>query len=251
MNNKISSIFSILAGLFILLPSISGLADDRGDKLLEQVDKRMSKTSYETYFQIVNQLPNDKEIRMTAYSAKRQTGEAVVLIVTPPSLKGRAALRIGKEVWTHVPGETKLRKSTLRHAFVSGVFNNGDYLSTSFGADHRAEILKKDGKSYLLLLTPKKTDLPYHSMELLIDKKSMYPSRLTQYAAPGVVIKTVKYDYSRRSEDGKTTLTTLNTEAEANRLYRSAIAIGKVKERKFPDSTFTKEQLAKIGTVLK
>ena len=251
MNNRVSCLAAVLLAVFVLLSSATSQAENRGDTLLKEVDQQMNPTSYETYFQIINKMPNGKENRITAYSAKQGDGKAVVLIVAPQELQGRAVLRRGEEVWTHFPGETKLRQSTLRHAFIGGVFNNIDYLATSFAIDHQARLIKEDKKQFILELTPKTDDIPYRSIELVVDKKSMRPVKLVQFASPGVVIKTVTFDHSRLSKDGKTVLTAIKTEAEANRLYRSIIQTGNTKEREFPNSTFTKELLPRLGSIMR
>lgn len=250
-------VVSGLLALFLTLSVQAGEGDGgRGEMLLGKVDAQATPApSYETYFQIVNTLPNDKENAITAYSAKRQDGKAVVLIVSPPRLQGRTLLRQGNEVWVHIPGETQLRQSTLRHALVSGVFNNGDLLMTSFQADHRGVFLREDADSITLKLLPKDAETPetsiypYRFAELTVDKESYLPIEMVQYAGNGVVIKTIRYDYQKK--EGQSPLPTLSTAAEANPGYRSAIRVGNMKARAFPDAAFTKEQLSRVGSVLR
>ncbi|MBF0454493.1 MAG: outer membrane lipoprotein-sorting protein [Magnetococcales bacterium] len=251
MNRRFSLIMTGLLATMLLLFSTVSQAENQAEALLEQIDKKRTPASYESYFNIINQQPDGREKKITAFAAKRSDGQAAVLIVSPPALRGRAALRMGNEIWTHFPGETQLRKSTLRHALVGGVFNNGDFLATSFQADHDAVKVREVKGRYILTLLPKQPLLPYQSIELTVNKRTLRPLSLVQFASPGVIIKTIQFDYSRRSDDGKTTLTTLTTRAEANKLYRSEIRIGRINKRDFPDTTFTKELLPRLGSILK
>jgi hypothetical protein len=251
INNRVSSLLVFLLSAFLLFAPADTHAANRGNDLLKERDGIMSATSYESYFQIINQNPNGTQNHITAYSAKQSDGKAVVLIVAPKQLQGRAVLRLGDEVWAHIPGELHLRKSTLRHSFIGGVFNNGDYLATSFATDHFAEIISENKKRYILNLTPKTEDIPYKNAELYVNKRNLHPTKLIQFAGPNLIIKTIKYDHSKKAIDRKTILIKMSTEAEENRKYRTTIKTGDIRKRTFPDSIFTKEILPKVGSILK
>ncbi|MBF0194952.1 MAG: outer membrane lipoprotein-sorting protein [Magnetococcales bacterium] len=251
INNRLSSLFVIFFSIFFSFATVNTHAADRANDLLRDIDKIMYATSYESYFQIINQNPSGIEQVITAYSAKQSDGKAVVLIIAPKQLQGRAVLRVGDDVWTHIPGELNLRKSTLRHSFVGGVFNNADYLATSFTTDHRAEIISENKDRYIINLTPKTDTIPYKNAELYVNKRNLRPTKLVQFAGTNVIIKTIKYDHSKKSLDGKSIQVQMSTEAEENRKYRSTIKAGDTRKRTFPEMTFTKEILPKVGSILK
>ena len=252
MNRQATGIYTIILIFFIIFTVKTSHAQSPGDAILQKVDGIGHPSTYEVYFQIINTLPNGKTKQFTAYAAKELDGAAAVLIVAPETQRGRAVMRLGEEVWTHIPGETKLRKSTLRHAIVGGVFNNGDYLQATFAKDHKAELLLESNDNYTLRLTPKVANfLPYSTMNMVVEKASLRPISMVQFAAPDVIIKSVEIDYSRLADDGKTALPTITTTAEDNSLYRSTIRVGNIRERKFPAATFSKENLPRFGSVLK
>jgi hypothetical protein len=251
INNRVSLLLVTILSVFLLLAPAYTHAASRGNDLLQKIDSIINATSYESYFQIINHNPNGTQSRITAYSAKQSDGKAVVLIVAPRKLQGRAVLRLGNDVWAHIPGELHLRKSTLRHSFVGGVFNNGDYLATSFATDHNAEIISENKKSYILNLTPKTEIIPYKNVELYVDKRSLRPTKLVQFAGPKIIIKTIQFGYSKKSTNSKTMLTEMSTEAEENRKYRTIIKTGEIRKRSFPEATFTKEILPKVGSIFK
>ncbi|MBF0380081.1 MAG: outer membrane lipoprotein-sorting protein [Magnetococcales bacterium] len=251
INNTKRPLFVIIIPLILLLTLVNSHAASRGDDLLQEIDGIMNASSYESYFQIINHTPNGSENRITAYSAKQRDGKAVVLIVAPKKLQGRAVLRLGDDVWTHIPGELHLRKSTLRHSFVGGVFNNIDFLTTSYAIDHKTAIISENKKRYVLKLIPKSDSIPYKFIEMYVPKKDLRPTKLIQFADHELIIKTIYFDYSKKAADGKTVLISMNTVAEDNRKYSSTIKTGDIRKRIFPDMTFTKDILPKVGSILK
>ncbi|MBF0447015.1 MAG: outer membrane lipoprotein-sorting protein [Magnetococcales bacterium] len=251
MNRLIFSLLWVVLVTFSALLPANVQAGEREQMLLKQIDQQMHPGSYERYFQIINHQPNGKKNQITAYSAEDGNGKAVILIVAPKTLQGRAALRLGDQVWTHIPGEIQLRESSLRHALVGGVFNNADLLSVPFHLNHTLEKVTENKNQLTVTLTANSADIPYQYIELTVDKKSKTPLTLTQFATAGIVIKTIDFSYGKKSPDSEQPLPTLSTMAEENNKYRSEIQTGTIRSRNFPAETFTQSLLPQLGSILK
>lgn len=249
---KVSRLFFLLGFMVLFFhPATIGLAaPTNADALLLQVDRNLQPQSRELFFQVINRLPNGRENILSLYTAKGKDNRAIALILAPDKLKGRAILRLGDEVWLHMPGELELRLSTLGQSLVGGVFNNADILMTDFSADYKAALLDENKDSYLLQLTPRSERLPYTKMILRVDRKLLLPQKLDQYGSGGTLLKSLTFD-TIEVDSGFSRPRIIRTESGLNNHYSSTWQLGSIQEREFPEEVLTKKLLPRIGILIK
>lgn len=240
--------FPPLLTLFLLAQSVMAV---EADDILRQVDQNFFRKSFQSFSVITNYSADGREHRLTVYVAKQADGKAVALVVSPESLRGRAALRLGDVVWTHIPGEIEPRKGGLAHSLVGGLFNNYDILGADYRIDHTVQLLAEDRTHFILELTPRAAGLPYHHAEMKVDKKLMLPDEIVQLTDGKLVLKKIQFTQNADFNKGWVRPAQMETSSEVNVRYRSVWHWGRLEERTFPGTFFTVEFLPSVGTILK
>ncbi|MEO5349295.1 MAG: outer membrane lipoprotein-sorting protein [Magnetococcus sp. YQC-3] len=166
-----------------------------GEKILSQVDRKLTPESGELFVQVSTPLPNGRTQQISLYVVKGKGKKTAALVLSPEHLLGRAILRLEDDLWMHVPGELELRSAFLNQSLLGGnLLNNADLLLTDFAVDYKATLLEENETSYLLELLPRNSRLPYARQLMRVDRKLLLPQTLTQYGTNGAVMKTITFD---------------------------------------------------------
>lgn len=225
--------------------------DVEGEGLLSQVDQTMFPEAFVNYYTIENTFPNLKKDNISLFSAQNKMGQSVILIVDPPSLRGRSAFWDGKEVWTHMPGELEARKSGLQQSFVGGVFNNIDLMMRPYHTHHHAQLEGEDQDFQYLKLLPKTNELPYAFMKMKVNKHTKVIIEIAQYARENELFKRISFEDVKEVSRNSHRPTLMKTSSELNPLYRSEWRLGMQQEKQVPPEAFSVEFLPKLGQLLK
>lgn len=221
------------------------------DEILTAMDRRMHDASYESFNRITYELPNGRQRNVTIYSAKSVGRKSLLVVVAPDEYRGRAVLKLGDEVWLHMPGELETRKTSLMNSVVGGVFNNADYLLGDLSEEYRATLAGEEESWWKLSLTPRFGQSPYARLELKVDKKSLIPLEMVQFDAGGFPLKTIHYRDAQPSDGDHLLPMLLETASGLNAAYRSSWRVGRAEGRTFPANAFTREFLPQAGRLMK
>ncbi|MBF0271023.1 MAG: outer membrane lipoprotein-sorting protein [Magnetococcales bacterium] len=221
------------------------------EEILRAVDRKMHSPSYETFNRITFNLPNTRQRTVTLYCAQASGRRALAMVVSPDELRGRAVLRVGDEVWLHMPGELETRKTNLMLSMVGGVFNNADFLIGNFSEEYLPTLAKEEESVWTLSLKPRFESSPYARLELKVDKKSLMPLELSQFDAGGFALKTIQYREAQESDGDHLLPMLMETASGMNQAYRSSWRVGRAESREFPANAFTREFLPHAGRLMK
>ncbi|MBF0263110.1 MAG: outer membrane lipoprotein-sorting protein [Magnetococcales bacterium] len=220
-------------------------------EILKTMDRAMHAVSHESFNRVTFELPNGRQRLVTLYTAKASGRRALMVVVSPEELRGRAVLKVGDEAWLHMPGELETRKTTLLQSVVGGVFNNADFLLGEFSEEYRPTLDSEDEVHWKLTLHPLHPSTPHARVKLSVDKKSGLPVELTQYDAGGGLLKTIQFLEPRELDGGHRAPMLLESTSGLNQAYRSALRVGRIEEREFPANVFTREFLPGAGQLMK
>ncbi|MEO5346548.1 MAG: outer membrane lipoprotein-sorting protein [Magnetococcus sp. YQC-9] len=215
------------------------------------MDRKMHGGSYESFNRVTFELPNGRQRLVTLYSAKATGRRALMVVVSPEELRGRAVLKVGDEVWLHMPGELETRKTTLMQSVVGGVFNNADFLLGNFAEEYQAGLAGEDEEVWKLSLKPLHAGMPHARVELKVDKKRLLPVEMVQFDAGGATLKTIRFSEAQTLDGERVVPMTMETVSGLNQGYRSFWRIGRQEEREFPANVFTREFLPGAGRLMK
>ncbi|MBF0340242.1 MAG: outer membrane lipoprotein-sorting protein [Magnetococcales bacterium] len=239
-----------MAGSMVWGVVLPALAMD-ATEILQSVDRKLHATSFESFNRITFEMPNGRQRNVTLYSAHAPGRRSLAVVVAPDELRGRAVLKMGDEVWMHMPGELETRKTSQMLSVIGGVFNNADYLLGDFSEEYQPALAGEDDEMWKLSLKPRHASTPYARLEMKVDKKSLLPLEVIQYDAAGFALKTIQYRDPQSVSGDHLAPMLMETSSGLNQGYRSSWRIGRMDGREFPPSAFTREFLPRAGQLMK
>lgn len=234
-----------LALAVLLCWSASAIALDP-DTLLQQIDRKLTPVSYESYRKIINVEPDGSTREYTLYTVKKGEDMVASVFLEPSSDKGRATLRLGDNMWLHIPNVGKPVRITSLQSVTGGVFNNADILRLDYATEYRAESLEEQGEVYLLKLKARIDAVAYDRLEMRVDKALQTPQEVKCIAASGMLIKTLYFKNTKDFGEGLVRPAVIETDSPLYKGYRSIMIFAKVQAREFADEVFTLNNLPRI-----
>ncbi len=237
-------IIGLLSTLFLSLEIAQAL---EADEVLQQVDSNMQPGSYEMYRKLINVEPNGSKKEFVLYTAKKGQDKMVALFISPASEKGRATLRRGENMWLYIPNVGKPLRITSLQSVIGGIFNNSDILRLDFSAEYNAIGMTEQGEHFRLELKAKNNFVPYDSLKMTVDSKTLLPLDIECFAASGMLIKTLRYSKVKNFGNGVVRPSMLITDSPLNKGYKSVMLFAKIMEKELADEVFTLNFLSRVN----
>lgn len=229
--------------LFILLTSLALFG---AESLLEQVDKKLSPSSADSYKKLINIEPDGSRKEFLLYQMKKDKDKIVSLFLQPDSEKGRSTLRVGENMWLYLPDVGKPIRITSMQSVVGGVFNNSDIMQLDFSAEYDIVGQKEENGEIVLDLKAKTESVAYDKLIMHIDKKTTTPTKIICYTSTGMLIKTLYYKEMKDFGGGIVRPSVIETDSPLYKGYKSIMVFGKLTKREFADEIFTIENIGKV-----
>ena len=161
------------------------------------------------------------------------------LFIAPASEKGRSTLRIGDNMWLHIPNVGKPIRITSLQSVVGGVFNNADILQLDYAEEYTVEKVEEQGMEYLLHLKAKTKTVAYDRIRLWAGTEKKLPTRIECLTEAGMLIKTLYFKDVQDFGGGIVRPAAIETDSPLYKDYTSVILTAKIKTRDFKDEVFT------------
>lgn len=216
------------------------------ESLLEQVDKKLSPSSADSYKKLINIEPDGSRKEFLLYQMKKDKDKIVSLFLQPDSEKGRSTLRVGENMWLYLPDVGKPIRITSMQSVVGGVFNNSDIMQLDFSAEYDIVSQKEENGEIVLDLKAKTQSVAYDKLIMHIDKKSTTPTKIICYTSTGMLIKTLYYKEMKDFGGGIVRPSVIETDSPLYKGYKSIMVFGKLTKREFADEIFTIENIGKV-----
>lgn len=216
------------------------------ESILEQVDKKLSPSSADSYKKLINIEPDGSKKEFLLYQMKKDKDKIVSLFLQPDSEKGRSTLRVGENMWLYLPDVGKPIRITSMQSVVGGVFNNSDIMQLDFSAEYDIVSQKEENGEIVLDLKAKTESVAYDKLIMHIDKKSTTPTKIICYTSTGMLIKTLYYKEMKDFGGGIVRPSVIETDSPLYKGYKSIMVFGKLTKREFADEIFTIENIGKV-----
>ncbi|MGE4424100.1 MAG: outer membrane lipoprotein-sorting protein [Pseudodesulfovibrio sp.] len=241
--------------ILILMTVLVGLASSAfamdADEILEKVDRNLNPTSYESYRKLINIEPDGNKREYTLYTIKKGEDKVASVFLEPSSDKGRATLRLGENMWLHIPSVGKPLRITSLQSVTGGIFNNADIMRLDFSTEYKAEQMEELSDAFVLKLKAKTDEVAYDRLEMTVDKKHLVPTEVKCIAASGMLIKTLHFKKIMEFEGGRVRPAVMETVSPLNPGYKSVMIFAKVRSRDFDDEVFTLNYMPRIESLRK
>jgi len=216
------------------------------ENILEQVDKKLSPSSADSYKKLINIEPDGSRKEFLLYQMKKDKDKIVSLFLQPDSEKGRSTLRVGDNMWLYLPDVGKPIRITSMQSVVGGVFNNSDIMQIDFSAEYDIASQKEENGEMVLDLKAKTESVAYDKLIMHIDKKSTTPTKIICYTSTNMLIKTLYYKEMKDFGGGIVRPSVIETDSPLYKGYKSIMVFGKLTKREFADEIFTIENIGKV-----
>ncbi|HOG11740.1 MAG TPA: outer membrane lipoprotein-sorting protein [Smithellaceae bacterium] len=227
----------LVFALIIMLP-FSAFAVD-GTKLLQEIDRNLSPESYESYRKLINIEPDGKKKEFTLFTVKKGLDKVASVFLAPASEKGRSTLRLGDNMWLHIPNVGKPIRITSLQSVVGGVFNNADILQLDYAAEYDVLAVKEEGGEYLLLLKAKSKSVAYDQLKIRADKAKRLPAKIECLTETGMLIKTLYFKNVKDFGGGIVRPAVIETDSPLYKGYKSVMIMVQIKKRMLKDEVFS------------
>jgi len=234
----------------LLLFCAPALAVD-GAAFLKRVDENLYPPSYEMYRKIIDVQPDGTKREFTLYGIRKGTDKIVSLFLAPASDKGRVTLRLGDNMWLHIPSVGKPVRITSLQSVTGGIFNNSDIMSLDYNLEYTCESIQETGDHYVLKLKAKSGAVAYDRLVMEADKKRALPTKIECYAASGMLIKTLYFKEPKEFGPGFFRPSVIETDSPLHKGYKSYMIFAKIQKRVFPDEVFTLNYLPNVESLRK
>jgi len=227
----------LVFALIIMLP-FSAFAVD-GTKLLQEIDRNLSPESYESYRKLINIEPDGKKKEFTLFTVKKGLDKVASVFLAPASEKGRSTLRLGDNMWLHIPNVGKPIRITSLQSVVGGVFKNADILQLDYAAEYDVLAVKEEGGEYLLLLKAKSKSVAYDQLKIRADKAKRLPAKIECLTETGMLIKTLYFKNVKDFGGGIVRPAVIETDSPLYKGYKSVMIMVQIKKRMLKDEVFS------------
>lgn len=229
---------TVLVTLLLALFALPAHAVD-GTKLLEQVDRNLNPTSYESYRKLINIEPDGRKKEFTVFSAKKGQDKIALLFLAPASDKGRSTLRLGDNMWLNIPNIGKPIRITSLQSVVGGVFNNADIMNLDYSVEYKVESISEASGNYLLLLKARTKTVAYDRLKMWVDKGKKLPTKIECLTEANMLIKTLYFKDHKDFGGGIVRPAVIETDSPLYKGYKSVMIFAKIRKRTFKDEVFT------------
>jgi outer membrane lipoprotein-sorting protein len=227
--------------MFIFLAIIATLPSYAidGNKLLEQVDRKLNPESYESYKKLINIEPDGSNKEFVLFTIKKGKDKVAALFISPASEKGRSTLRLDDNMWLYIPNVGKPLRITSLQSIVGGVFNNADILRLDYTSEYDVENVEDNENEYLMHLKAKTNNVAYDKLKMWVNKDNLLPSKIESLTEASMLIKTLHFKETKDFGDGIVRPSVIETDSPLYQGYKSIMIFAKIKERVFEDEAFT------------
>jgi len=222
-----------------------------GNQILRDVDRNLEPPAYEMYRRLINIEPDGRKKEFLLFMVRKGNEKVGGVFLSPASDKGRTLLRLGDNMWLHIPNVGKPIRITSLQSATGGVFNNADILRIDFGAEYDVERIEDKDATWLLHAKAKTRTVAYDRLKIWVDKKAVLPTKIECLTEKGLLIKTLYFKETRDFGDGLVRPSIIETDSPLYRGYKSVLVYVKIQKRELGDEIFTLTFMPKLGTLRK
>jgi len=182
-----------------------------------------------------------EEFMMTSYT-KDNNQRIIVRFTAPAKMKGNDILMLDRNVWLYDVKAGREMKIPSNQSFGGTGFSYGDVLRLNFSDNYTSVILSEDTTGYIIELTAKLRDAPYHRIVLTITRSNT-PLLGKCYTRAGDLIKEIVYSNTADLGSGNKPLT-ITVSSPIDPTEVSSLTVVSETLKVYPDAVFNKNNLA-------
>ena len=125
--------------------------------------------------------------------ARDNNQKVIVRFTAPASSIGNDLIMLDRNVWMYQQNAGRTLRVPANLSFGDTGFSYGDIVRLNLKDNYNAAIINETDQQWVLDLTAKDRQSPYHRIEFTIAKDSFIPIKAVMFSQAGQVIKTIAY----------------------------------------------------------
>lgn len=186
------TVYKIAICLVCLIIFTSSVSAQTVKSILVEMDKIMNKNCIQT---IRMDVWDDNELTDYIFTMKAKHNNQYLLLryVTPERWKETEMLMIKEDIWIYDRNADRIMQVPRSMAFGGTDIAHGDMLRLNISNKYDGKIIAEDEETWTIDLTTIDKNTPYHSIEIVINKKGKYPIVAKCFSKSKKHIKTIEY----------------------------------------------------------
>ncbi|HRD66847.1 MAG TPA: outer membrane lipoprotein-sorting protein [Candidatus Competibacter sp.] len=134
----------------------------------------------------------DESYEMKTY-ARDNNQKVIVRFTAPASSIGNDLIMLDRNVWMYQQNAGRTLRVPANLAFGDTGFSYGDIVRLNLKDNYNATLASETDKEWVLDLTAKDRQSPYHRIQFTVAKGSFVPVKAVALSGAGQIIKTIEY----------------------------------------------------------
>ncbi len=165
----------------------------RVKEILVEMDKRMNPNALlSVEMEVIDQDQRTKYL--IDMKAKDNNQYLLLRYLSPPSWENTDILMLKEDIWIYDRNSDRFMQVPSSMAFGGTDIAHGDMMRLNISNHYEGEIIQEDHEAWIIALTSISRNVPYHGIELKINKEGYYPIYAKLFSKTQKHIKTVEYD---------------------------------------------------------
>lgn len=127
------------------------------------------------------------------FYTKDRNQKIIVRFTSPASQIGNDLLMIETNVWAFDNRSKRIMKMPSNQSFGGSGFSYGDVVRLNFSDNYTATLNEERDAEWIIDLTARTRNAPYHRIVLSVDKSGNWPIEGTCYSKSGTIVKNMYY----------------------------------------------------------
>ncbi len=192
-------IINLFAAVTLNLNSIPILLAQDAVEIIKKVEEMLGPKNLKASYRFVNHRLDGTTSEYQVNFSMRDAERSHVQFIFPEREKGREVLRLDNDIWSFVPGVSRVVRIADRDSFAGGDFSNADVLRIDWLKKYVPKVLKDLPNQWIIQMDAKPaTSAPYAKMRLWVDKKTGQPVQQHYYDSNGTLLKRCLYGETKK-----------------------------------------------------
>ncbi len=184
----------------------------------------------------------DEQYEMKTY-ARDNNQKVIVRFTAPAASIGNDLIMLDRNVWMYEQNAGRTLRVPANLSFGDTGFSYGDIVRLNLKDNYDATISQEADKQWVLDLTAKDRQSPYHRIEFTVAKDSFMPIKAVALSRAGQVIKTIEYQKVERV-NGRDKPTELRVTSPLSPDEESTMTYTEETPMELPEQYFNRQNLA-------
>lgn len=167
--------------------------DQEVSEILKEMDRRMNPNALlQVEMEVIDQ--DKRDTYLINMKAKDNNQYLLLRYLSPSRWVNTDILMLKEDIWIYDRSSDRFMQVPSSMAFGGTDIAHGDMMRLNISNHYEGQIIDRDQETWTIALTSTSRSVPYHGIEMKINKEGYYPIYAKLFSKTQKHIKTVEYD---------------------------------------------------------